>query len=69
MALSDKPKYLLGRERGHAFQILTIDPIFFKNLAVASQVYLFQPPTNILKSKKRDGRAAEESPLKYVAFF
>lgn len=43
-----KAKDLFSRKHWHALQILPINTIFFENLPVATQVYFFQPHTNIL---------------------
>lgn len=51
MASPYEAKNLLGGEHGHPFQVLPIDTIFFKNLAVATQIYLLQPQTNVLEKE------------------
>lgn len=43
VALPYEPEDLFSSKCGHPFQILSIDPIFFENLAIATKIYLFQP--------------------------
>lgn len=49
MAPPDKPQNLLGSKHRQALQILSIDTIFFKNLSVATKIYLFKPQADVLK--------------------
>lgn len=52
MAFPYEMEYLFGGEHWHPFQVLSVDPMLFENLAIASEIYLFQPQANILKQTR-----------------
>lgn len=57
VALPYEPEDLFSCKHRHPLQILSIDPIFFEYLAIATKIYLFQPQANILWRKEKSKRS------------